>query len=67
VRPAGSTTAIGEGFGTGQFGQLGPFSASIDFSSGAEAGGEGAVVFYAPDESGEGTAISATVVGVRFG
>jgi hypothetical protein len=67
VRPAGSTSAIGEGFVTGASGELAPFEGSIDFTSGTEAGGDGAVVFYAPDESGEGTAISATVVGVRFG
>jgi hypothetical protein len=66
VRPAGSTSPIGESFVTGATGELGPFEGSVDFASGTEAGGGGAVVLYAPDESGEGTAIYATVVPVTF-
>ncbi|OWY60732.1 hypothetical protein B7486_67615, partial [cyanobacterium TDX16] len=66
VRPRLSTQALGEGFVTGRSDALGPFSSTVDFTSGTEAGGAGAVVFYAPDESGEGTAISATVVPVTF-
>jgi hypothetical protein len=67
VRPALGTQALGEGFVTGQSDALAPFSGTVDFVSGTEAGGEAAVVFFAPDESGEGTAISATVVGVHLG
>jgi hypothetical protein len=67
VRPRLGTQALGEGFVTGRSDALGPFSGTVDFMSGTEAGGAGAVVFYAPDESGEGTAIYATVVPVTFG
>lgn len=65
VRAAGSTEALGEGFVTGAMGELGAFTGEITFA-GATPGEVGAVVFYAPDESGEGTAITATVVPVRF-
>lgn len=65
VRPARSATVLGEGFVTGAMGELGAFSGEIAFE-GATPGELGAAVFYAPDESGEGTAIAATVVPVRF-
>jgi hypothetical protein len=65
VRPAGATDILGESFVTGAQGELAPFEGEVVFT-GATPGETGAVVFYAPDESGEGVAITATVVAVTF-
>jgi len=65
VRPAGATDVLGESFVTGAQGELAPFQGEVVFT-GATPGETGAVVFYSPDESGEGVAIAATVVAVTF-
>lgn len=67
LRPAATLDGpLGETFVTGAQGELGPFDGELAFSGGA-AGDRVAVVFYAPDESGAGTALAATVVPARLG
>lgn len=67
LRPAATLDGpLGETFVTGAQGELGPFAGELTFSGGA-AGDRVAVVFYAPDESGAGTAVAATVVPARLG